>query len=89
MLLCQRSEEYNQFILSRLGQMCSPLTLAPVRETALRGGPFNSGVRELLSYYITLEEYFMEVCAYIGMQSDCRCINPAPSMDTPISFWCT
>lgn len=40
--------------------MTAPAPLPPARETALRGGAFNSAVRELLSYYISLEEYYME-----------------------------
>ncbi|KAL4441200.1 hypothetical protein ABPG77_011437 [Micractinium sp. CCAP 211/92] len=60
LLLCQRSEEYTQFLLARMGEVTAPAPLPPARETALRGGAFNSAVRELLSYYISLEEYYME-----------------------------
>ena len=38
----------------------APAALPASHETALRGGPFNSAVRELLSYYLSLEEYYME-----------------------------
>ena len=60
LLLCQRSEEYTQYLLARMGEVAAPAPLPPARETALRGGAFNSAVRELLSYYISLEEYYME-----------------------------
>lgn len=43
-----------------MGEVAAPAPLPPARETALRGGSFNSAVRELLSYYISLEEYYME-----------------------------
>ena len=43
-----------------MGEVSAPAPLPPARETALRGGAFNSAVRELLSYYISLEEYYME-----------------------------
>lgn len=43
-----------------MGEVCAPAALPPARETAMRGGAFNSAVRELLSYYISLEEYYME-----------------------------
>ena len=49
-----------QYLLARMGEVCAPATLPPARETAMRGGAFNSAVRELLSYYISLEEYYME-----------------------------
>lgn len=45
LLLCQRSEEYTQFLLARMGEVAAPAPLPPARETALRGGPFNSAVR--------------------------------------------
>lgn len=49
-----------QYLLARMGEITAPAPLPPARETALRGGAFNSAVRELLSYYISLEEYYME-----------------------------
>ena len=51
---------HRQYLLARMGEVCAPGALPPARETALRGGAFNSAVRELLSYYISLEEYYME-----------------------------
>jgi hypothetical protein len=60
LLLCSRSEEYTQFLLARMAEVAAPDPLPPARETTLRGGAFNSAVRELLSYYIALEEYYME-----------------------------
>lgn len=61
-----------QYLLARMGEVTAPAPLPPARETALRGGAFNSAVRELLSYYISLEEYYMEesvakVCGWGGV----------------------
>ena len=54
-LLCQRSEEYNQFVVAKLGAVASAAkTEAAARETSFRGGAFNMAVRELVSYYIAL-----------------------------------
>lgn len=44
LLLCQRSEEYTQFLLARMAEVAAPAPLPPARETALRGGAFNSAV---------------------------------------------
>ena len=63
LLLCQRSEEYTQYMLARMGEVAGaggPGAAPAARETALRGGGFSSAVRELLSYYLALEEYYME-----------------------------
>lgn len=60
LLLCQRSEEYTQYLLARLGEVAGPGGLPSARETALRGSAFSTAVRELLSYYLSLEEYYME-----------------------------
>lgn len=60
LLLCQRSEEYNRFMLNRMADLVAPNPLSPIRETSFRGGQLNVSVRELLGYYIALEEYYME-----------------------------
>lgn len=60
LLLCGRSEEYTQYLLSAMVGASAPAPLPPARETALRGGGFHTTVRELGSYYLSLEEYFME-----------------------------
>ncbi|GMH33415.1 hypothetical protein BSKO_01249 [Bryopsis sp. KO-2023] len=60
LLLCQRSEEYNQFMLGKMSAAIAPNPLSPIRETTFRGGQLNVSVRELVGYYITLEEYYME-----------------------------
>lgn len=58
--LCQRSEEYNRFMLNKMAELVAPNPLSPIRETSFRGGQLNVNVRELLGYYIALEEYYME-----------------------------
>ncbi|CAL5229024.1 g12271 [Coccomyxa viridis] len=60
-LLCQRSEEYNQFVVAKIGAVGSAAkTEAAARETSFRGGAFNMAVRELVSYYMALEEFYLE-----------------------------
>lgn len=58
--LCTRGEEYTQFLLARMSEAAAPSPLPPARETALRGGALSTTLRELLSYYISLEEYYVE-----------------------------
>ncbi|CAD7704433.1 unnamed protein product [Ostreobium quekettii] len=60
LLLCQRSEEYNLFMLGKMADAVAPKTLSPVRETSFRGGQLSVSARELTGYYVTLEEYYME-----------------------------
>ena len=55
LVLCQRAEEYNQFILEKAADAVGPSFLLPAAyENALRSGSFNTAVRELISYYINL-----------------------------------
>jgi hypothetical protein len=57
LVLCQRSEEYNAFMLDKMrggrGQ------LNPVVVNAFKTGSFNQTVQELTTYYIAMEEYYM------------------------------
>ncbi|CAK0785054.1 hypothetical protein CVIRNUC_008259 [Coccomyxa viridis] len=60
-LLCQRSEEYSQFMVAKIGTAAGAAPAeASARETAFRGGAFNMAVRELVSYYMALEEFYLE-----------------------------
>mmetsp|Transcript_32816 Transcript_32816/g.77788 ORF Transcript_32816/g.77788 Transcript_32816/m.77788 type:complete len:739 (+) Transcript_32816:153-2369(+) len=59
-MLSQRSEEYNEFMLSRLREAAADPVGAASHENAFRGGQFNCTVREVIGYYITLEEYYVE-----------------------------
>jgi hypothetical protein len=56
LVLCQRSEEYNQFMLARLGQAAAALASPQSAdlENSFRSGHFNVAVRELIAYYINL-----------------------------------
>lgn len=54
LLLCQRSEEYAQFVLGAMAAAIAPAVLGAARENAFRSGPFNLLVRELVAYYINL-----------------------------------
>lgn len=58
--VCTRGEEYTQYLVARMGEAVVPSQLPASRETALRGGPLATTLRELLSYYISLEEYYVE-----------------------------
>lgn len=58
--LCTLGEEYTQYLLVRMAEASAPSPLPPSRETALRGGALSTTLRELLSYYISLEEYYVE-----------------------------
>jgi hypothetical protein len=58
--LTSRGEEYLSYVLSCMAQAVSPSTLPPSKETSLRGGSLATMLRELLSYYISLEEYYVE-----------------------------
>jgi hypothetical protein len=58
--LCTLGEEYTQYLLVRMAEASAPSPLPPARETALRGGALSTTLRELLSYYISLEEYYVE-----------------------------
>ena len=72
LLLCGRGEEYTQYLLARMGEVAAPATLPPARETALRSGAFAAALRELLSYYISLEEYYAEeATAKVGVRAGC------------------
>lgn len=54
-LLCQRSEEYNQFMVAKIGAVAvAAKAEAAAQETSFRGGAFNMAVRELVSYYMAL-----------------------------------
>ena len=67
-LLCQRSEEYNQFVVAKLGAgAATAKTEAAARETAFRGGAFNMAVRELVSYYMALVSALDDGCARAGL----------------------
>ena len=54
LLLCQRSEEYAQYVLGAMAGAVAPAALGAARENAFRSGPFNLLVRELIAYYINL-----------------------------------
>mmetsp|Transcript_26 Transcript_26/g.78 ORF Transcript_26/g.78 Transcript_26/m.78 type:complete len:746 (+) Transcript_26:194-2431(+) len=60
-MLSQRSEEYNQFMLAKLREAAgNDVVGASSRESTFRGGQFNCTVREVIGYYITMEEYYVE-----------------------------
>ncbi|KAK9907313.1 hypothetical protein WJX75_001280 [Coccomyxa subellipsoidea] len=64
LVLCQRSEEYNQFMLAKLTGAAagsgSPKADTASLENSFRSGQFNVTVRELIAYYINLEEFYLE-----------------------------
>ena len=70
LVMCTRGEEYIQFILRAMADAASPNTLSPSIETSVRGGPFGSCMRDILSYYISLEEYYIEESVAKAIQID-------------------
>lgn len=70
LVMCTRGEEYIQFILKAMADAASPNTLSPSIETSVRGGPFGSSMRDILSYYISLEEYYIEESIAKAIQID-------------------
>ena len=54
LMLCQRGEEYHQFLLARVGDAFSPKPVPAFQENSFRRGAFNTAIRELTSYYINL-----------------------------------
>ena len=54
LVLYQRCEEYNQYLLAAMADAVAPDPLGPTREHAFRSGDFNVTVRELVSHYINL-----------------------------------
>lgn len=70
LVMSTRGEEYIQFILQAMADAAAPNTLSPSIETSVRGGPFGSSMREILSYYISLEEYYIEESVAKAIQID-------------------
>ncbi|MEW5307113.1 MAG: hypothetical protein WDW36_009530 [Sanguina aurantia] len=68
--LCQLSEEYNHFMMGRMRAAIAPAPLNAVRETSFRSGAFNVAVREMLGYYMTLEEYYMDETTTMAVRID-------------------
>ena len=60
LVICTRGEEYIKYVLQAMAEAAAPNALAPAMETSVRGGTFGSSMRELLSYYISLEETYVE-----------------------------
>eukprot|EP00889_Picochlorum_renovo_P004652 jgi/Picre1/31682/NNA_007033.t1 len=60
LVMCTRGEEYIQFVLQCMVDAAAPNDVSPSLETSVRGGDFGSSLREILSYYISLEEYYVE-----------------------------
>jgi len=59
-MISQRSEEYNGFMLGKLRAVGGELPGHATRENVFRGGQFNCTVREVIGYYITMEEFYVE-----------------------------
>lgn len=58
--LTQLSEDYTQFMLTKMRELGSVDTqLSPRATNAFRSGAFSRAVQELIGFYIILEEFFM------------------------------
>ena len=60
LVLAQMCDEYNQYVLAAMSEATAPESLGAARENSFRSGVFNQTVRELVSYYIQMEEYYMD-----------------------------
>lgn len=58
--LCQHSEEYNKWMLDRMAACLAPKPLGAARENGFRSGGFNVAVRELIAFYVNMEEFYVE-----------------------------
>lgn len=70
LLLCNRGEEYIQYVLEAMGDAAAPNAISPSLETSVRGGSMSSSLREVMSYYISLEEYYIEESVSKAIQID-------------------
>ncbi len=70
LVICTRGEEYIKYVLQAMAEAASPNALAPAMETTVRGGPFGSSMREVLSYYISLEEVYVEESVIKAIEID-------------------
>lgn len=79
LVLCQRSEEYNSFMLGKMAEACAPALLGAASENAFRSGQFNVIVRELIAYYINM----------VPRLSDCLtpCAPHPPPLCSPLSHF--
>lgn len=57
LMLCQRGEEYNRFMLAKLAQAFSPKAAPAAHVNTFRAGAFNTAIRELTSYYMNTVSY--------------------------------
>lgn len=68
LMLCQRSEEYNAFMLDKMRGGSGQLNPAVVN--TFKTGGFNQTVQELTTYYIAMEEYYMVANVAKAIQID-------------------
>lgn len=62
LLLCQRSEEYNAFMLAKLNAGAAQQPAAagsPAAANTFKSGQFNRAVHEMVGHYIGLEEFYL------------------------------
>mmetsp|Transcript_65552 Transcript_65552/g.207305 ORF Transcript_65552/g.207305 Transcript_65552/m.207305 type:complete len:758 (-) Transcript_65552:47-2320(-) len=62
LMLCQRSEEYNGYMVQRLRDTAaaSGTPLLPAKVTSFKSGQFNVAVRSLVGTFISLDEFAMD-----------------------------
>jgi hypothetical protein len=66
LVLYQRSEEYNTYLLACMANAVAPEPLGGSRENAFRSGQFNITVRELVSSYINLVSFWRAASPGVG-----------------------
>ena len=83
LVLCQRSEEYNAFMLDKMrGHGSSGQQLNPTVINAFKTGSFNQTVQELTTYYISMEEYYMVENVAKAIQIDEVSVRAEPATHT-------
>ncbi|DBA99835.1 TPA: Golgi transport complex subunit 4, variant 2 [Trebouxia sp. C0004] len=58
--LAKSSEQYKQYMMGSMQDAMSPAPLDPALEKRFHSGQFSVTIRELIAYYIAMEEFFME-----------------------------
>ncbi|DBB16575.1 TPA: Golgi transport complex subunit 4 [Trebouxia sp. C0006] len=58
--LAKSSEQYKQYMMGSMQDAMTPAPLDPHLEKRFHSGQFSVTIRELIAYYIAMEEFFME-----------------------------
>ena len=79
LILYQRSEEYNQYVLAVMADAVSPKALGTAHEAAFRSGAFHVAVRELVTYCINLARSLGAIAGKNRRLGPSGCLPPGAS----------